>query len=264
MAKRIPKRKRKADRVKRYGEHKARVIRKGGFTFQADISKADAKHSVRIVQGFSAGTEKEIAKKIAKRRNNFVDNISGKGGLTVKKARPPFLVGEKITPRKRALYDPFRRGVKNETYYFYPVFEWSIAKTYNRDNAEAEREEFEFDDDNRLRDSDPLMLYFAAARIGSRAQWGVKPPIGQRTSEDYVIRQSLGSFRKNGLNKRKLRRLINEAEKRMQGYAIITGIRGVWRSPFSEQHANREARRLAEELRAKESKPRKPKRSRRI
>ena len=261
----MAKRRKSTGAIKRYGEHKPRMIRKGGFTFQADISKKDISQAVRIVRGFQTGTKEEISKKLSKRRNKFVDTVAGKGSLKLKRSRPPFLVGKSVPKRKRVLYDPERRGVKTEHYYFYPVFEWSIVREYKKEQAEDEREDlYEYDDDNRLRGSDPLMLYFAAAKIGSRAQWGVKPPLGQKTSDDYVVRQQLGSYLKNGLNKDKLRRVINLAERRMQGYAIITGIRGVWRSPYSEEHSERQTARLADELRAKETRPRKPKRSKRI
>ncbi len=229
---------------------KGKIVRKNGFAFKPQMSPHDAKDAPHVLPAYS-GTESQIEAKQLKARKALFKRLSkhpfgmkqrASKGIKVPYRKPYFLgtkgretkAGYQNAKLRSWMFNPSRRGRPREHYYFYPVFVWTIIKPWNPKEERNFRE---------LEPSPTLKRYFTTANIGARASWNVRPAEKyMRDDGEYVITQRLDTYRKYGLDRLKLKRLIKAAEERMQGYAMITGVSGVWRSPKSIEQTERDFR----------------------
>lgn len=247
-------------------QRKPRPIMRSGIEIQPNLSKIDLRDAPSILRGFSVGTEGQKLDKIQKRRDKLLKKVSGKGGLRVKFKRPGFA---KKNKRLSDLHNPNRSGRPREHYYYFVEFEYSIINDYTEEKAQAlvatEEQSRKL---NFAQIDSVLTQYFAKATVGSRASWTPRPPTqADRINKTYNVRQTLQSYRKKGLDKKQLREIIASVDSRLKGFAIVTGIRGVWRSQRSEEFSFRESKKRGQFVKRQtkaKGKPRKPKRSKRI
>lgn len=211
----------------------------GGFILEQGVKKSDLNTGPVILRGLTAGDDSDKIAHALKRRSSLLSDLRGSGGYNTRFLAPSFARGK----RSGALYNPGRAGRSNDHYYYFPVFEFTVIRDFDQDTSDrAETKVI-----NRMDNYETIKRYFARAKIGSKASWSVRPPVSGDISGEWSIVQTHGSYRRKGLDKRKLRALIACSEDRMAGYAVITGIRGVWRSMRSIEHWQRTtARQVAE------------------
>lgn len=241
---------------------KIKTFSKRGIRFEKSLTKIDLREAPAILRGFTAGDDEAKLGKIESRRDALDSRLSGAGGVRIKFMRPRF-ARRSATKAKR--YDPRRAGRPRESYLFFPIFEFSIIQSFDTEKLAVRQRRFF----NAIDNYDTLKRYFSSAKLGARAGWSVRPPGAlEGVTGEYNIRQTLQSYRKHGLDKRKLRKLIRAVDDRLAGFAIVTGVRGVWRSPRSEQFAERKVfgREAASKIKAARGgfKARKPKRTRKV
>lgn len=244
---------RKSSRLSRkVSGRKVKTFHVRGFDIKAGLSKTELREKPTLLKPTSGVDDKAVRKNIDKKRGKLVDKLKGRGGVRVRFVAPKF--GSKAS---RQAFNIKRRGRLKEVYHFFPVLRYTIIQNFNED-PKTPREEKQFD---AVDNYEVLKRYFSNVKLGAQAAWTARPPtIADRYTGDFAIRQTLGSFRRSGLDKKKLRKYIKEVEKRLAGYAVVTGIQGVWRSERSEQFFQRAAHRRHAEAQAEPYRAPKPSR----
>ena len=215
---------------------KVKRFKKHGITLESSLTRNDLKESPTLLRGFTAGTEQQKLKRINARRTLLDNEISGRGGIRRKFLRPAFA---RRSPSLAKTFNPRRAGRPREHYLFFPVFEFTIIESFDQD--EPKKRGKGLPAINRIDNYSTIVRYFAKAKLGAKAAWTVRVPTPiDSVSGEFAIRQTLQSYKKNGIDKKKLRELIRSVDDRLGGFAKVTGVRGVWRSPRSEQFAFRE------------------------
>lgn len=232
-------------------------IKVGGMTYVASVSKTDVPAAPKVLKSVK---KKDLPKYIDRKTRQLEKRVvkGRKKYVPVKRyIAPEFARQSKQT---RANYSPYAPGRADEHYLFFPVFEFTITQSFDFDDMEE-------NDDEELQELDQyetLRKYFTTADAGSRASWSLRPPSREvDSSSGYAIRQTLRSFRRYGLDKKQLAAVIREANDRMNGYAVVTAVRGVWRSQYSEEQSERSFQeRRSEKMKKAKARIKKPQRVR--
>lgn len=182
------------------------------------IARADVKGSpttLKPVRGDSYDIDLYVAKRL-----NALDKLLAPEYIRLRYLAPDFTKGTAGSSN----YNPDAPGKLSHNFYFFPVLEFTVVES---------------DEEGEL--SGTLQEFFASAEPGSRASWSLRAPSkGVQDVEDYSIIQTLGVWKNKGIATAAIRNVIETANKRLAGYAVVTGVRGVWRSPFSLEDSEKQ------------------------